>query len=66
MALKNFMCHSFLEVNFENNVNVVIGKNGSGKSALLTALIVGLGGKASLTNRGSSIKGFFLIFTHKF
>ncbi|CAH0551726.1 unnamed protein product [Brassicogethes aeneus] len=58
MALKNFMCHSFLEVNFTNNVSVVIGKNGSGKSAILTALIVGLGGKASLTNRGTSVKGF--------
>ncbi|ERL92342.1 hypothetical protein D910_09659 [Dendroctonus ponderosae] len=37
---------------------MVIGKNGSGKSAILTALIVGLGGKASLTNRGSSVKSF--------
>ncbi|KAJ8935418.1 hypothetical protein NQ314_012837, partial [Rhamnusium bicolor] len=58
MILKNFMCHSLLEVKFTNNINIVIGKNGSGKSAILTALIVGLGGKASLTNRGSSVKGF--------
>ncbi|XP_023020783.2 structural maintenance of chromosomes 6 [Leptinotarsa decemlineata] len=58
MVLKNFMCHSLLEVSFENNITIIIGKNGSGKSAILTALIVGLGGKASLTNRGSSVKGF--------
>ncbi|CAG9820931.1 unnamed protein product, partial [Phaedon cochleariae] len=58
MVLKNFMCHSLLEVNFTNNISIIIGKNGSGKSAILTALIVGLGGKASLTNRGSSVKGF--------
>lgn len=57
MILKNFMCHSLLEVNFTNNISIVIGKNGSGKSAILTALVVGLGGKASLTNRGSSVKG---------
>ncbi|KAG5887604.1 hypothetical protein JTB14_002613 [Gonioctena quinquepunctata] len=58
MTLKNFMCHSLLEVNFTNNISIIIGKNGSGKSAILTALIVGLGGKASLTNRGTTVKGF--------
>ena len=29
-----------------------------GKSAVVTALVVGLGGKASTTSRGSSIKNF--------
>lgn len=63
MTLKNFMCHSLLEVNFTNNISIVIGKNGSGKSAILTALVVGLGGKASLTNRGSSVKGMCLLIS---
>ncbi|XP_053315350.1 structural maintenance of chromosomes protein 6 [Spea bombifrons] len=59
ISLKNFMCHSNLgPFRFGPNVNFVVGNNGSGKSAVLTALIVGLGGKAALTNRGSSIKGF--------
>ncbi|XP_062860164.1 structural maintenance of chromosomes protein 6-like isoform X2 [Trichomycterus rosablanca] len=57
--LKNFMCHSLLgPFTFGPNVNFVVGNNGSGKSAILTALIVGLGGKAQNTNRGSSLKCF--------
>lgn len=57
MILKNFMCHSLLEVEFEKNINFLIGRNGSGKSAILTALVVGFGAKASVTNRGNSVKG---------
>ncbi|XP_061756608.1 structural maintenance of chromosomes protein 6-like isoform X2 [Nerophis ophidion] len=59
ITLKNFMCHSFLgPFTFGSNVNFVVGKNGSGKTAILTALIVSLGGNAQATNRGASLKGF--------
>ncbi|KAM3859219.1 structural maintenance of chromosomes protein 6-like [Diretmus argenteus] len=59
ISLKNFMCHSLLgPFNFGSNVNFVVGNNGSGKSAVLTALIVALGGKAQATSRGSSLRCF--------
>ncbi|KFU93166.1 Structural maintenance of chromosomes protein 6, partial [Chaetura pelagica] len=59
IQLKNFMCHSMLgPFQFGPNLNFVVGNNGSGKSSVLTALIVGLGGKATATNRGSSLKMF--------
>uniref|UniRef100_A0A8C2ZGY7 Structural maintenance of chromosomes protein 6 n=1 Tax=Cyclopterus lumpus TaxID=8103 RepID=A0A8C2ZGY7_CYCLU len=59
ITLKNFMCHSLLgPFTFGSNVNFVVGNNGSGKSAVLTALIVALGGNAHATNRGLSLKGF--------
>ncbi|MBN3308903.1 SMC6 protein, partial [Amia calva] len=59
ISLKNFMCHNLLgPFEFGPNVNFIVGNNGSGKSAILTALIVGLGGKATITSRGLSLKGF--------
>jgi chromosome segregation ATPase len=56
------MCHKYLQVQLGENINFITGNNGSkhvlnlgGKSAILAALIVALGGKASVTSRGSSV-----------
>lgn len=54
----NFMCHANLRVAIGANINFIIGHNGSGKSAVLTALQICLGGKATSTNRGQSLKAF--------
>ena len=54
----NFMCHNQLEVNLGPLINFIIGHNGSGKSAVLTALTICLGGKATSTNRGQNLKSF--------
>lgn len=55
---ENFMCHDFLEVPLGPLLNFIIGHNGSGKSAVLTAITLCLGGKATTTNRGQSLKSF--------
>ena len=56
LTLKNFMCHDFFELELGPQINFIIGRNGSGKSAILTGISVGLGAKANDTNRGSSIR----------
>lgn len=54
----NFMCHQNEKWDLSPHINFVCGKNGSGKSAILTAIVLCLGGKASATNRGSALKDF--------
>lgn len=54
----NFMCHTRLECELGPLLNFIVGENGSGKSAILTAITLCLGAKASSTNRGGSLKNF--------
>lgn len=58
VVVTNFMCHTKLEVKFGPHINFIIGHNGSGKSAVLTAITLCLGGKATSTNRGQNLKAF--------
>jgi len=58
VTMVNFMCHERLHVELGPLLNFITGKNGSGKSAILTAITLCLGGKASTTNRGASLKSF--------
>ncbi|KAK1272381.1 hypothetical protein QJS04_geneDACA012444 [Acorus gramineus] len=58
IRLENFMCHSSLHIEFGDHVNFVTGQNGSGKSAILTALCVAFGCRAKGTQRASTLKDF--------
>lgn len=58
LKLENFMCHSNLEIEFGDYVNFITGQNGSGKSAILTALCVAFGSRAKATNRAATLKDF--------
>ncbi|GIY66895.1 hypothetical protein CEXT_598772 [Caerostris extrusa] len=59
ITLQNFMCHENLHLKLGAHVNFIIGQNGSKwKSAILTAIILALGGNSRSTDRYSSIKGF--------
>ncbi|XP_020215308.1 structural maintenance of chromosomes protein 6B [Cajanus cajan] len=58
LRLENFMCHSKHETDFGNHVNFITGQNGSGKSAILTALCVAFGCRAKGTQRASTLKDF--------
>ena len=54
--MKNFMCHEVFDYTPKRKVNFLTGVNGSGKSAVMSALIFGLGGGSKITNRGSANK----------
>ncbi|SCU94392.1 LAME_0F07294g1_1 [Lachancea meyersii CBS 8951] len=58
VRLRDFMCHKNFHLKLGSKLNFIIGSNGSGKSAILTAITVGLGAKATDTSRGSNLKEF--------
>mmetsp|Transcript_38319 Transcript_38319/g.95079 ORF Transcript_38319/g.95079 Transcript_38319/m.95079 type:complete len:1065 (-) Transcript_38319:299-3493(-) len=59
VKVTNFMCHHNLEVELGPRINFIVGENGSGKSAVLTAMCLALGTNAKKTERSvKGIKGF--------
>ncbi|XP_004523654.1 structural maintenance of chromosomes protein 6 [Ceratitis capitata] len=55
VVLLNFMCHANYCIELHSRVNFMVGRNGCGKSAILAALVVGMGGRARATNRSTAL-----------
>ena len=77
IKINKFGCHSNLDISFEDGVNVISGKNESGKSTLMAfvrAVLYGFDSRASDNPRKkylpwssdpSEVFGGIMIFTHK-
>ena len=50
--------HKNVKVDFGSRVNLVLGPNGNGKSSIVCAIILGLGGKPKILDRGDEITSF--------
>lgn len=50
------MCHEKHTDLLIPNINFITGNNGSGKSTILTAITVVLGGKTAATGRANGVK----------
>ena len=50
--MRNLRCHESLAVDLGDRINFISGRNGSGKSSLLTAIILALGGEPKKATDG--------------
>lgn len=58
VRLDRFMSHSCFSYDLCQNVNIINGDNGSGKSAICAAIQMGLGARPSSTDRSKNVDGF--------
>eukprot|EP00048_Salpingoeca_helianthica_P017956 m.239909 g.239909 ORF g.239909 m.239909 type:complete len:1037 (-) comp22885_c0_seq1:27-3137(-) len=58
IKLTNFVTYDHAEFHPGPGLNVVIGPNGTGKSSIVCAICIGLGGKLTLLGRQTEISGF--------
>lgn len=57
IAIKHFRCFDNLNIKGCKRINVLVGDNGSGKTAILEAIFLGLGSSSDLANRYRQIRG---------
>ncbi|CAD2110343.1 structural maintenance of chromosomes protein 6, putative [Plasmodium vinckei] len=58
LRIRNFLNHENLELSFNCYKNIIIGKNGRGKSAIAQAVAVGLGSQGKNAGRDTSIANY--------
>ncbi|ANQ08730.1 Uncharacterized protein PCOAH_00029090 [Plasmodium coatneyi] len=58
LRIRNFLNHENLEMSFNSNKNIIIGKNGKGKSAIAQAVAVGLGSQGKHAGRDISLSNY--------
>lgn len=58
IKLKNFVTYDSVEFKTGPHLNIIIGPNGTGKSSIVCALCLGLGGKTNLLGRAREVGEF--------
>lgn len=58
IEIHNFMTYEYLKCKPSSRLNLVIGPNGTGKSSLVCAIALGLGGEPQLLGRASSVGAY--------
>ena len=58
VVMHNFMTHSDAVIQPKQRLNIVIGANGTGKSTVLNAICLGLGGDPKLLGRADQLHSF--------
>ncbi|KAH1016117.1 hypothetical protein HUJ04_007390 [Dendroctonus ponderosae] len=58
IQVKNFVTYSYMEMFPGPNLNMIIGPNGTGKSTIVAAIILGLGGQPKTVGRGTKISEY--------
>ena len=58
IRLKNFLTYDEAEISCGPNLNMVFGPNGTGKSSIVCALVLGLGGRPDILGRARELSDF--------
>ncbi|XP_074040926.1 structural maintenance of chromosomes 5 isoform X2 [Leptinotarsa decemlineata] len=58
IEVKNFVTYSHVELYPGPHLNMLIGPNGTGKSTVVAAIILGLGGNPKIVGRGSKVSEY--------